>query len=897
VARCRRGALAAIALAFLPGPAAARACAPVAPPDPRIPTWQQVTGTALGAQEASDEQLDTYLAAVDRASDRVRVASAGRSLGGRPLLYAVVGDPGAIAPRRLAAAAARMRALRSGRLGPRAVARVVRDGRAFAWIAGGVHGNEPSGADADARLLYALASGRDCATARRLARLVVLILPVQNPDGRAARTHVNADGFDLNRDWFARTQPETAAKVALLDRYPPLVFADQHESDGGSFFFPPNADPVHHEISAQALHAIDHVFAPALRHAFDARGIPHFSGATYDLFFMGYGDTAPTTLFGAAGMTFEKGSDAPYATRVDEHFLAADTVVGAAARHERSLLAGWARQWPEARAQGARARLQPNRVVVAGARVHFPVPAGRVAAYAIRTDRHAADAAALGARLAGVGVAVQRLRRAVPVRGFRAYGGAPAGPVTLPAGTLYVPMRQGAKHWVEAMLAPDPYVAVPYFYDVSSWSNPLLMGLSGGLLTTPLAARVLEPARPDAPPPAPATPAAAYGFDGGSLGAAALACALLAQGASVSRDPSGGGYVVAGGTDLGRVRALAAADRVPVRPLGAPPAGAVGLRLPKVALVGADDASRSWARALLRRRLGLPADELGDADLTAGRLTADGYTAVVVPDGHGLSLSETALLALRAWVRGGGTLVAWRGQGIAVARAAGVTTVGVRPADPALQIPGASLRVLLDPADPVAWGEEPDGFVFDTGDPVLDPGSARVVARHPSDQRFFVSGYTSGADTLRGTTVATDETAGAGRVVLFAFDAAFRGYVEGTERLVANALLAPSPGALLRGAPAGGRSPRRPVDPAALAATAVPRRAATVTVAAGDEDALLSAARAAGVPRRARLERDLTTVSLRIPNARGLADAPPAWALSLPRRLALAGVRPLLAIL
>ena len=39
-------------------------------------------------------------------------------------------------------------------------------------------------------------------------------------------------------------------------------------------------------------------------------------------------------------------------------------------------------------------------------------------------------------------------------------------------------MDQPQKHWIQATLGEDPYVPFPYFYDVSSWSNPLLMGVS-----------------------------------------------------------------------------------------------------------------------------------------------------------------------------------------------------------------------------------------------------------------------------------------------------------------------------------------------------------------------------------------------------------------------------------
>jgi hypothetical protein len=155
------------------------------------------------------------------------------------------------------------------------------------------------------------------------------------------------------------------------------------------------------------------------------------------------------------------------------------------------------------------------------------------------------------------------------------------------------------------------------------------------------------------------------------------------------------------------------------------------------------------------------------------------------------ALTPAARLALQAWVRDGGTLLGWRRPGVDVASAAGLTAVTAADPPPGFQVAGASLRIALDASDPVAWGEQAEGWAFDTGDPVLAANGAPTAAAYPGNDRFHAAGYTVGADALRGTAAVTDERQGSGRVVLFSFDPAFRGYVEGTERLVANALLAP----------------------------------------------------------------------------------------------------------
>src|SRR6185295_14775857 len=62
---------------------------------------------------------------------------------------------------------------------------------AILLLAGNVHGNEESGAEADLRILYELADRDDCAAQQILDNAVVVIAPTQNPDGREAATRRN----------------------------------------------------------------------------------------------------------------------------------------------------------------------------------------------------------------------------------------------------------------------------------------------------------------------------------------------------------------------------------------------------------------------------------------------------------------------------------------------------------------------------------------------------------------------------------------------------------------------------------------------------------------------------------------------------------------------------------
>jgi hypothetical protein len=96
-----------------------------------------------------------------------------------------------------------------------------------------------------------------------------------------------------------------------------------------------------------------------------------------------------------------------------------------------------------------------------------------------------AKLAQLVRRLQRMDVKIWRLKEETYVGDFRPYGSEsnetwlPAG-ASLPAGTYWVPMDQRQKHWIQAMLHVDPYIPVSVSYDVTAWSNPLLMNISGG---------------------------------------------------------------------------------------------------------------------------------------------------------------------------------------------------------------------------------------------------------------------------------------------------------------------------------------------------------------------------------------------------------------------------------
>ncbi|GAB3932375.1 hypothetical protein GCM10027614_01450 [Micromonospora vulcania] len=209
----------------------------------KVPTPEAVLGFPLGVGQqrvVTNDEVRTYLGAVDGASDRVVTGVMTSSVLGQPLPYAVVSNERNVRPGALREIADDVRDLRDPRrTSARKAAGTAKDSPAIVWVTANVHGGEKSGTDAALKTLYELAAGLSCAVAQRNDNLVTIIVPTQNPDGRDATRRQNEYGFDLNRDWFARTQQETDGKLELLRRYPPQVFIDAHEMGGRQYFFRP----------------------------------------------------------------------------------------------------------------------------------------------------------------------------------------------------------------------------------------------------------------------------------------------------------------------------------------------------------------------------------------------------------------------------------------------------------------------------------------------------------------------------------------------------------------------------------------------------------------------------------------------------------------------------------
>jgi hypothetical protein len=225
-----------------------------------------VAGLAAVAATASDTRVppaSTQLpasrllesAAVVRAAerlasttDRVTVSTIGRSAEGRPIPMIAITAGGATAgwqqrARKISGPDVRYTTLTSASIDEVPLEQAVSDARVPILLAGASWGHEASQVEGLLAAAEYLAGDRSSETERLLSRVVVLIVPLMNPDGRDRaiaewkRTPLsngdsgvgNGNGFMLNRDFVHQTQPESKALLDVVREWRPLVGIDMHE--------------------------------------------------------------------------------------------------------------------------------------------------------------------------------------------------------------------------------------------------------------------------------------------------------------------------------------------------------------------------------------------------------------------------------------------------------------------------------------------------------------------------------------------------------------------------------------------------------------------------------------------------------------------------------------------
>ncbi|MEO1033959.1 MAG: M14 family zinc carboxypeptidase [Pseudomonadota bacterium] len=676
--------------------------------DPSVPTVESVLGYASGERITWTHDARRYFDVLAEARpDQVLVRNYAKSWEGRDLYYVVVASAENMA--RLDEVKAGMQRLRNaGNLGADAAADLIASQPAVTWLGYAVHGNEVSGTDTAMFIAYHLLASRgDPRVADILRDTIVVLDPIQNPDGRDRFIHhyemaegiePNSDRlyaeqdepwpggrtnhylFDLNRDWFILTQPETLGRIAAVQEFYPVAFVDAHEMGSDqTYYFAPEAVPYNPNLAADQRASLT-LFGKNNARWFDRFGLDYFTREVYDAFYPGYGASWPS-YFGSVAMTYEQGSargllvrqydgvEVSFYDTVRNQFVTSMSTAEVTAANREKLLTDFYDYQRSAISEGR---------------------SESVRSYLIPTQRDQAGADKLAALLVRQGVEV-----GVADAAFSACGERYA------AGTYVISLAQPAKRLLRTLLDADTPIDETFvaeqerrrakalrdeIYDVTAWSLPLMMNVTANpcsrvpsVATSAATEALIVPGSVTGP-----ANAVSYLVPAGDASSVRLLAAALRGGLAVkSADEAfthqdtryASGTLILDAADnpadvrqqLADLAAATGADVIATDDTwvtDGPNFGSgrvVRHRAPRVAMIW-DEPTRTYsagnARFIIERQFGYPvtivrADRLTGADL--GR-----FDVMILPETSGSGYSrwgEAGVELLADWVQRGGVLI------------------------------------------------------------------------------------------------------------------------------------------------------------------------------------------------------------------------------------------------
>ncbi|HZS08086.1 MAG TPA: M14 family metallopeptidase [Blastocatellia bacterium] len=685
--------------------------------DPAIPTLKQVAGHDWGERITMHHEMERYVNALQQSAPaRAKLFRYGETWEGKSLYYLVIGSPQNIA--RLDEIKADMQKLADPRrISSSEANSIISSMPAVVWLAYSVHGNEISSTDAALLTAYhLLAAQSDAIVEAGMKDTLVIIDPMQNPDGRdrfinyfrqtmgrwpdadtqsAEHNEVWPSGrvnhylFDMNRDWFAQSQPETQGRAKAYLEWFPQVFVDLHEmGSNSSYYFAPPALPWNPNLTKVQSEWLAK-FGRNNAKWFDKFRFDYFTREAYDSFYPGYGEGWPM-FHGSIGMTYENASvrgltvrrsdetTRTYGESVQRHFISSLSTVENAAQNREALLRYFYDYRKLASEEGARETVKE---------------------YIITPGSDPNRAAKLAATLMKSGIEVRRADAAFSNPKTRDYFDGQLQPREFPAGSYVVSLAQPAKRLLKTLMdkhTPQDREFIDEqrernrrrlneeFYDVTAWSLPFLYDVpcfmaeqaSGGNFTTlrqpPLPAGRVHGEKASL----------AYLIPWGTQSAAAALADLFRQDVRVHSSDKQlrlNGTSFPRGTlivktrdnpaDLHeRMQKLAATHGVDIYPTDSswveegPNFGSGNVNYlprPRIAMAWNTPTSANsvgWTRYLLEQRYGCPVTVIRAEQLRFSDLTK--YNVLILPDSFG---GYTAMLGdgakLKEWVGNGGTLI------------------------------------------------------------------------------------------------------------------------------------------------------------------------------------------------------------------------------------------------
>lgn len=483
--------------------------------DKSIPTPESVIGHAVGADAVRYDALIRYLEALADSSDLVTLERHGKTHEGRDLVHFVITsrrNHGRIDEiKRDAGKLADPRKFKSE---PEA-AGVVDDLPGIAWLAYSIHGDEVSPCDSAMMLAYLLVAGSDAKMKRLREELVIVIDPLQNPDGRErylsqiqsmrgkvenpdiqAMHHAglwsagrgNHYLFDMNRDWILQTQPETRGRAKAILEWHPQLLVDGHEMEGtDTYLFDPPREPLNAH-TAESVMKWRRKMSKDQARAFNKHGWSYYTKEWYEEWYPGYTNSW-ASLLGAAGLLYEQAG--VNGASVKQEAGGVLTYREAVAHNVVSSLANLETLRVNRKAI-LKDYLADRRKAVSEDGGEGTERGGGGGVFVVRLDGDRSRLARFVDLLGQQGIAYSITAGAKVADDARNYWGEREAALELPAGSVVVPVVQPERRLLEAILDFDPHMTDEFLaeertelelgrgtkmYDVSAWNPAMAYGL------------------------------------------------------------------------------------------------------------------------------------------------------------------------------------------------------------------------------------------------------------------------------------------------------------------------------------------------------------------------------------------------------------------------------------
>jgi len=756
-----------------------------------VPSPESHFGQRMGADHLvlDWDRVVSYFLALEKNSDRIRLAELGKTTEGRPFIAATIAAPDTL--RSLDHYREIQRRLADPRLTSESEAeKLAAEGKTVVLITCSIHSTELASTETAVEFAYRLLTEDTWRFRAILENTIFLLVPSLNPDGvdivtrwyrRTLGTPYEGSGppelyqkytgHDNNRDWYMFTQKETQLTIAKLQNvWHPQIVYDVHQQgpNAARIFVPPWMDPIEPNIDAILMQE-SNMIGTAMASDLTAAGRKGVAiHATYDFWtpsrhyqaFHGgmriLTESASAKLASPITVKPEQLEQNPlgYDARepswnflepwpggvwrlrdiVDDQLIAMESCLYQAAVHREELLRNFYKI-----GQRQVARKSPW---------GFVIPAAQ---------RDPSAARKLVETLAFGQVEIEHTE----------------------TGDNVIRMTQPYSGWAKALLERQHYPDMRLYpggppqrpYDVTAHTLPLLMGVRVEAVDSPVAT----------------SPGGVSGISRGLPASDSqtwkIVNGLWATGDNVWRNTATGDFALANEG-----------------------AGFKHVERPRIGLYRSfmPNSDEGWTRWLLEQ-FGFAYDSLLNKDIQAGGLRKH-YDVIVFPDATADSMEDgyqqgklpaeftgglaaSGVDALREFASMGGTLIFLNRASEYATRHLGVAARNVvqRVSNSEYYSPGSLLNARIDPHHPLALGLPQDIAIWSEQSPAWETKESAPV-RYP-DANLLASGWLLGEKYLARKAALVDAKLGAGRVILFGMRPQYRAQSYQTFKIFFNALL------------------------------------------------------------------------------------------------------------